>query len=232
MLTPRFVGLFNEAYRKELVDKSGDPLRAIPIVPGIRADMVAEFAFWAARLLHDSGRHADDLLDQAEIVQEASRMAFEVVQKYEGAKPDPIEPLTPPELSQGVALASNYASLYRACLPADDVEFSPRFEGCGFLNAAEGDLGINGTLVEIKTTTRNVSGKDLRQLITYLALDAGAGRQRWSHVAVFNPRRGTFHRAEIDALLLRLSGGKPRVDVLGDVVEFVQTTEFVNDRAF
>ncbi|MCM3347562.1 hypothetical protein, partial [Cytobacillus kochii] len=122
--------------------------------------------------------------------------------------------------------------LYRACLPADDVEFSPRFEGCGFLNAAEGDLGINGTLVEIKTTTRNVSGKDLRQLITYLALDAGAGRQRWSHVAVFNPRRGTFHRAEIDALLLRLSGGKPRVDVLGDVVEFVQTTEFVNDRAF
>ncbi|MFM0431913.1 hypothetical protein PQQ75_23075 [Paraburkholderia aspalathi] len=232
LLTPRFVGLFNEAYRKDLVDKSGDLLRAIPIEPGIRADMVAEFAFWGARLLHDSGREAESLLDHREIVQEASRMAFEVVQKYEGAKPDVIEPLSSSELRQGLALTKSYASLYRACLPADHIEFSPRFQGCGFLNAAEGDLGIDGTLVEIKTTTRKVSGKDLRQLITYLVLDAGAGRQRWSHVAVFNPRRGTFHRAEVDALLLRISGGRPRVDVLGEVVEFVQVTDLMNDRTF
>jgi hypothetical protein len=183
-------------------------------------------------LLHDSGREAESLLDQREIVQEASRMACEVVQKYEGAKPDLIAPLTSSELRQGLALTKNHASLFRACQPAENVEFSPRFQGCGFPKAAEGDLGVNGTLVEIKTTTRNVSGKDLRQLITYLALDAGAGRQRWSHVAVFNPRHGTFHRAEIDALLLRISGGKPRVDALGEVVEFVRVTELVNDRSF
>ncbi|WP_155633275.1 hypothetical protein [Burkholderia stagnalis] len=232
LLTPRFVGLFNEAYRKDLVDKSGDLLRSIPIEAGTRADMVAEFAFWSARLLHGSGLAAESLLDQHEIVQKASRMAFEVVQKYEGVKPDVLEPLSPSELRQGVALTRNYASLYRACLPGNPIEFSPRFQGCGFLNAAQGDLGIGTTLVEIKTTTRKVSGKDLRQLITYLALDAGAGRQRWSHVAVFNPRRGTFHCAEVDALLLRISGGKPRVDVLGEIVEFVQATELVNDRMF
>jgi hypothetical protein len=65
-----------------------------------------------------------------------------------------------------------------------------------------------------------------------LALDTGAGHQRWSHIAVFNPRRGTLHRAEVDALLLRLSGGRPRVDVLAELVDFVQATELVIDHSF
>lgn len=232
LLTPRFVGLFNEAYERALVDETGTPLRAVPIEPGTRADIVAEFAFWGARLLHDGGMAPGGLLDDPAIVQEASRRAFEVVQQYEGAKPDVVRPLLHTELREGQALAKNYASLYRACDPIGHIDFGPRFQGCGFLNAAEGDLGIDGTLVEVKTTTRKVGGKDLRQLITYLALDAGAGRHRWTHISVFNPRRGTFHRAEADALLLRVSGGKPRVDVLCELVEFVQATELVNDRTF
>lgn len=232
LLTPRFVGLFNEAYQRELVNETGRLLEPVPIESGTRADIVAEFAFWGARLLHDSGQAPESLLDDLELVREASRRAFEVVQHYEGAKPSVIEPMQPSELSQALKLTKNYASLYRACQPTSRIEFGPRFQGCGFLNAAEGDLGIDGTLVEVKTTTRKVAGKDLRQLITYLALDAGAGRQRWSHVAIFNPRRGTFHRAEVDALLLRISGGKPRVDVLRELVEFVQATELVNDRTF
>lgn len=232
LLTPRFVGLFNEAYRVGLVDEIGAPLETVPVESGIRADVVAEFAFWGARMLHEIGREADSLLSDPEVVQEASRMALEVVQKYEGEKPDVIGPLTPNELRQGQEIARNYASLYRACRPMARIEFCPPFQGCGFLNAAVGDIGIDGTLVEVKTTTRRVTGNDLRQLITYLALDAGSGCQRWSYVAIFNPRRGTFHRAEVDALLLRLSGGKPRVDVLGELVEFVQETSLVNDRAF
>lgn len=232
LLTPRFVGLFNEAYEKALVDEAGTPLRAVPIAPDTRADIVAEFAFWGARLLHGEGKAPGGLLDDPAIVQEASRRAFEVVQQYEGAKPDVLRPLLPSELREGQALAKNYAPLYRACDSIGHIDFGPRFQGCGFLNAAEGDLGIDGTLVEVKTTTRKVGGKDLRQLITYLALDSGAGRHRWTHVAIFNPRRGTLHRAEADALLLRISGGKPRVDVLRELVEFVQATELVNDRTF
>ncbi|KQW02807.1 hypothetical protein [Rhizobacter sp. Root1221] len=232
LLTPRFVGLFNEAYEQALVDEAGIPLQAVPIGPGTRTDIVAEFAFWGARLLHDRGMAAGGLLDDSAIVQEASRRAFEVVQKYEGVKPDVVRPLSASELREGQALARNYASLYRACDPNAHIDFGPRFQGCGFLNAAEGDLGIDGTLVEVKTTTRKVAGKDLRQLITYLALDAAAGHHRWTYVSIFNPRRGTCHRAEAYALLLRISGGKPRVDVLGELIEFVQATEFVNNQTF
>ena len=232
LLTPRFVGLFNEAYKISLADETGAPLKAVPIEPSMRADIVAEFAFWGARLLHESHRQMDGLLEAPEIVQEASRKAVEVVQKYEGAKPNVMGSLQSTELLQGQTLTKNYASLFHACRPTTHIEFGPRFQGCGFLNAAEGDLGIDGTLVEVKTTTRRISGSDLKQLITYLALDAGADNHRWNRVAIFNPRRGTYHRAEVDALLLRISGGKPRVDVLGELVEFVQTTELVNDQTF
>jgi hypothetical protein len=232
LLTPRFVGLFNEAYERLLVDENGGTLAAVPIATDTRPDIVAEFAFRGAQLLHDGDRDPQALLDDPATLAQASRRAFDVIQQYEGAKPDVVRPMLPTELQEGVTLVKNYAALYRACPLAARVEFCPRFQGCGFLNAAEGDLGIGDTLVEVKTTTRKVAGKDLRQLITYLALDAGVGRQRWSHIAVFNPRRGTLHRAEVDPLLLRLSGGKPRVDVLGELVDFVQATDLVADRTF
>jgi hypothetical protein len=226
------MGIFNGAYEKTLVEADGKAIRAVPMDPSIRADIVAEFAFWGARLMREQDHAATALVNESALVQEASRRAFDVVEQYEGTKPEVVGPLTSIELQQGLALAQNYEALYRACPPGKAVTFGPQFQGCGFLNAAEGDLGIHETLIEIKTTTRRVSGRDLRQLITYLALDAGAGLHRWSKIAIFNPRRGTLHLAEIDALLLRVSGGKPRVDVLRELVEFVQATELVNDRTF
>ncbi|WP_265922983.1 hypothetical protein [Cupriavidus nantongensis] len=232
LLTPRFVGLFNEAYEKALIDDNGEALTGVPLAAKTRPDIVAEFAFRGAQLLHESNRKTATLLNAPEIVAEASRRAFDVVQRYEGTKPIAVQPLSLIELDEGLALAKNYEALYRSFPSNARIEFCPRFQGSGFLNAAEGDLGIDDTLIEIKTTTRKVSSKDLRQLITYLALDSADGSPRWSHIGVFNPRRGTLHRAEVDALLLRLSGGKPRVDVLADIVAFAQATDLVVDRTF
>lgn len=232
LLTPRFMGIFNEAYEKTLVGEDGKAIKPVPMDPNIRADIVAEFAFWGARLMRERGQAHDEFVNDPALIQEASQRAFDVVEQYEGTKPEVVGPLSPIELQQGIALTKNYEALYRVGPAGALVTFGPRFQGCGFLDAAEGDLGINKTLIEIKTTTRRVSGKDLKQLITYLALDAGASLHRWSNVAIFNPRRGTLHLAEVDSLLLRVSGGKPRVDVLRDLVEFVQATELVNDRAF
>lgn len=232
LLTPRFVGLFNEAYEKALVDDNGKPLAGVPIAPETRADIVAEFAFRGAQLLHEGNRNAATFLDHPEIVAEACRRAFNIVRRYEGNKPIEVRPLTPTELEEGLALAKNYEALYRAFPLNAEIKFCPQFQGSGFINAAEGDLGIDDTLIEIKTTTRKVSSKDLRQLITYLALDSVDGSPRWSHIGVFNPRRGTLHRAQIDALLLRVSGGKPRVDVLAELVAFAQATDLVVDRKF
>lgn len=232
LLTPRFVALFSEAYRKDLYGIDDAPLRAIPIHAATRADIVAEFAFWAARLMHRDGRALDDLPDCAPVIEEAFVRAIEVVGRYEGRAPLTVAPLSSVEQQEGLTLVRQYSALYRAFAPVQFMEFGPRFQGCGFLNAAEGDLAIGSTLIEIKTTTRGVAGSDLKQLLTYLALDACSGRRQWREIAVFNPRRGTLHRADVDALILRMSGGKPRIDVLTELAEYVQTTEVINDRKF
>ena len=202
------------------------------MVVGTRADIVAEFAFRGAQMLRVATLDPSTFLEDPAIWREAAVRAFEVIQRYEGIKPATLEPLSPTEMSEGSALVMQYAALYNAFSSFDQIEFCPRFPGAGFLNAAEGDLGIGRTLIEVKTTTRKVSGKDLRQLITYLALDANANNLRWSRIGVFNPRRATLHIADVDALLLRLSGGKPRVDVLADLIAYVESSDLVADQGF
>lgn len=232
LLTSRFMGIFNEAYEKTLANADGAILSGVPITPTTRADIVSELAFRSVQLAQMHKIPLRKLMDFPEIYSEASTKAFELVQRYDGRKPELMKPFSQEEISEGLMLAENYSGLF-AIWPQDaTVEFLPQFPGCGFLNAAEGDLCINDTLIEVKTTTRKVSGKDLRQLITYLALDSTRGLGRWSSIAIFNPRRGTLHRAEIAPLMLRLSGGRTRVDVLGEIVDFAQTYSIGDDRRF
>lgn len=232
LLTPRFMALFNEAYEKSLGNIEGRSAVPVPITAGSRADMVAEFAFHGARLLREENISIDDLMVNRVILYKASERAFEVINKYEGRRPNVTQPLNEREIAEGLQLVRQYDYLYRSFPMGSRVEFCPKFSGAGYLNAAEGDLGVSDTLIEVKTTTRKVAGKDLRQLLIYLALDASAGKSRWSHVGIFNPRRATFHRAEISALMLRLSGGRPQSDVFSDLISFVETGALVVDARF
>jgi hypothetical protein len=231
LLSPHFVALFNEAYQRPLIDAYGQSLKAIPLPAEIRPDIVAEFAFRGARLLKIRGLGPDELVQHSTVLTAASQEAFDVIQRYEGRKPA-FTSLTSEEVFEGARIAQNYDGLYRAFPIDTEFEFCPRFPGAGFLSTAEGDLGIGDTLVEIKTTTRHVAGKDIRQLLTYLALDSNGGRQRWTHLAVFNPRLATLHRAEVDALILRLSGGKPRSDVFAELLAFAEASQLMSDARF
>jgi hypothetical protein len=68
--------------------------------------------------------------------------------------------------------------------------------------------------------------------MVYLALDANSGKRRWIHLGIFNPRRGTLHQAEIDTLVLRLSGGRPPSDVFADLIAFAESNEPAIERRF
>lgn len=233
LLTPRFVSLFNEAYQKALLDNSGKNLVLLTLPIGInRPDIVAEFAFRLALLARKENLSLHHLRQRESLIAIAQRRAFELIQKYEGMKPETNVPLSQVELCEAFRLCERYETLYAAFPENIPVEFCPKFDGSGFINSSEGDIGIGDTLIEVKTTSRRCSGKDLRQLIIYLALDANAGLKRWSHIGLFNPRRGTLHCAEINAIILRLSGGKPRSDVLAELIAFAESNETAIDRRF
>lgn len=233
LLTPQFVSLFNEAYQKDLCDRNRRELVPILVKPGTkRLDIIAEFAFRLAQLANQNSISIQDAWCQTSIIVEAEKLAFQLIQRYDGNQSFISAPLTEMEMADGFLLCSRYDALFAVFPENENIEFCPKFNGSGFLNSCEGDIGIGTALIEVKTTTRRASGSNIKQLISYLALDANTGRRKWSHIGLFNPRRGTFHYAEIDLLILRLSGGKPTSDVLAELIRFVESNETRIDHNF
>lgn len=233
LLTPRFVSLFNEAYEHRIVDSAGVEIDFFPVSGAVEhPDLVAEFAFRLACLAH----RRDIFFEQAEQIQalaeDAEKEALGLIGRYEGKLPEALNGLSEIERIEGRQLACRYQHLYRLFPVGSKVEFCPRFPGAGFLDSCEGDLGIASCLIEVKTTIRKPSGRDLRQLLIYLALSANAGRNHWREFGLFNPRRGTLHRAEVEPLVLRISGGRPAVDVFSDLISFLESNDMIIEKRF
>ena len=88
---------------------------------------------------------------------------------------------------------------------SQSVVLRPSFPGCGFVDESEGDVIFGSTLYEIKTVDRPIRSSDIRQTITYAALNSASASNRFeiSRVGLFNPRRGQFCDIEIEHVLLR-----------------------------
>jgi hypothetical protein len=232
LLTPHFVAVFNEAYLEVLTDSVGNILPRLPIPDDIeRMDVVAEFSFRLAKELFNSGL---ELIDAGveECIARAEKEALMVIEQFERESRATGFALSEGERQEGFRLCGRYSALYQR-FSDSDIEFCPRLPGAGFLDSAEGDLSLGDCLIEVKTTTRKTAGKDLRQLIIYVALNANAGHgNRWKRMGIFNPRRGTLQIAEIEPLILRLSGGVPRSDVLADLIGYLESNEPSLDMKF
>ncbi len=233
LLTPRFVTLFNEGYEVTLLNEKGKELPPLPVGKGVeRFDIVAEFAFRLARIANEQCIAPTALKATTAAMAAAEKEAFELIDRYEGRRPTEVEPLSEAEKTEGLLLCLRYDALYRSHPAGAKIQFCPTFPGAGFLNSSEGDIGVGSTLIEVKTTTRKPSGKDIRQILVYAALDAASGRNRWSHFGIFNPRRATLHASSIESLVLRLSGGKPPSDVFAELVSFTESDQSAIERRF
>jgi hypothetical protein len=229
LLTPTYIAIFNEACVSKLKDRDGDPYVALGLPKGIQhPDIVAELAFRLAGAAFEVGADVGDVSVDSELIPSAECLAVELVGRYEGARPQIELPLGDEERREAVRLAKRYSALYKAFPHDSKVEFCPQFPGAGILDTGEGDLAIANTLIEVKTTSRRPSGKDLRQVIVYLALDSNAGLNRWSQVALFNPRRGEIYRVDINSLVSSVSGGRSRSEVFRDLVSFLETLDDSN----
>lgn len=82
----------------------------------------------------------------------------------------------------------------------------PSFPGCGFVDRSEGDVIYDEALFEIKAVDRNFRSVDIKQLITYAALDYQSGSQPFQEIGIYNPRRGTEFEMGLDDVCLEVSG--------------------------
>jgi hypothetical protein len=98
--------------------------------------------------------------------------------------------------------------------------FWPLFKGCGRLDACQADIIYKNKLIEVKAGDRHFKIADLRQVITYLALNFYSQQHKLVNIALVNPRTGKEFECRIDDLIESCSGRKS-VDVFSDVIDFV-----------
>lgn len=108
--------------------------------------------------------------------------------------------------------------------PVSAIKFAPLFTGCGFVDSCEGDLLLGKTLVEVKAPDRAFRMVDVRQLLTYAALDRASRQYNIQGVAMLNPRRGLVASLSLDDLAQLLSG-MPSTMLLDDMVRFFSADE-------
>lgn len=82
----------------------------------------------------------------------------------------------------------------------------PVFQGCGYIDASEGDVISGPCLYEIKAVDRPFRSVDIRQLVTYCALNHASGQFELDSLGVFNPRRGLWFAMSFDEVCHEISG--------------------------
>jgi hypothetical protein len=86
------------------------------------------------------------------------------------------------------------------------VEVRPKFPGAGIIASSEGDVYFDSSLFEIKAGQRKFRAVDLKQLLTYAALNNSARLRPLSQLGLFNPRMGISFSAMLDDICLEISG--------------------------
>ena len=232
LLNAHMVHLFNGAYREQVVDHDVGRLgSAIATQSDTDSAVVAEFAFHLARLAHEQEVGSEDLGNEAALLAEAEANALLLIGEYEGGKTEPRVSLKESERSEGLLLLKNYDVLL-SNYARDEIEFCPRIPGCGFVKGCTADLSLGDCLFEVKTVSRNIAGKDIRQLFVYLALQSGTGEERWSEGGFFNPRRGLLYQFSLDRVIPMMSGGQLKAEVFGRMLDFFAQRDIQLDTEF
>ncbi len=108
------------------------------------------------------------------------------------------------DIREALQLASRLQAFFR---DYSHLSLEPVFPGCGIVEECRGDVIADETLLEIKAGDRPFRSMDVRQVLTYLALNHAAA-DLWSiqMVSLLNPRVGIVFSQTVDELCFGVSG--------------------------
>lgn len=136
-------------------------------------------------------------------------------------------PLLTSELRQIKAL---FNLLYLHVQPQlNHITISPLFDGCGFLNKAEGDILSDYTLIELKSGERAFNLVDFRQLVIYLTLNHYSRTEREIYtIELFNPRMGISYSESVDEFCKNISSLDSR-ELFTEIQKFITDHNFIEE---
>lgn len=161
----------------------------------IRADLVAELAF--SEFCLRMWGHASGVHDKA--LEETIRRLTPLVHDPSLLK----QPISHVEKGESQEIFKN---LYNYFSLRGDLIIRPIFNGCGYLDKSEGDIISKLCLFEVKTVNRAFRSTDIRQLVTYCALNHLSCQYEIQNIGIFNPRRGVYFELPVEMICYEISG--------------------------
>jgi hypothetical protein len=113
-----------------------------------------------------------------------------------------------------------FRSFFLRSARSAELKIHPRYPGAGIIDSCEGDIQFDRTLFEVKAGHRTFRSVDIKQLLTYSALNNAAGLQPLERVGLFNPRMGISFTSTLDSICLEVSGC-PAAELLHEIIRVV-----------
>ena len=157
------------------------------------------------------------------VIDDAARRTMRFVERFRSLNMHPIK-MPKAATEEALLLSSRIAAFVARSRKRRPIVCRPRFEGCGKLDACEGDLMWGSTLCEVKSGDRLFRSADLRQLLTYCALRYVEGGDEITRVTLLNPRRGVHFSDSLEGLCRETSGLSPS-EVMSEIVEVLSESQ-------
>ncbi len=184
-----------------------------------RRALIAEFAF---SIFVENSRKNQKLDEKDKRYAEAWMQTVRRMKPFLGQGLDLEEPLSDEEQNEVEDLVDRLALFFVGQFPVDMLR--PIFRGCGFLDASEADIYFNDTLFEVKTVERAFRGSDLKQLLSYAALNRASADKVIARLGLVNPRLGISFSMNIDEISREISG-RSSEELLSIVIQTVSSGE-------
>lgn len=152
-----------------------------------------------------------------ETIEESAAIALKHVASLRAYNRKIVTILDEDDIQEGRVLAGRLLYFLRRAFQGP-LEFQPTFAGCGIVETCQGDVLVGKTLIEVKAGARNYRSIDLRQLLTYCALNFASKTRDISSICLVNPRRGLYIVKTIDEVCASMAGRSESV-VLATIVD-------------
>lgn len=127
-------------------------------------------------------------------------------------------------ISDAVTLGNRLLSVISVKKGDRNVLFRPSFRGCGIHDDCEGDLLVGTELWEVKSGDRHFRQPDIRQLLSYCALNHASGIYVITDYRFINPRAGVTFCGSLHDLVRTVAGCEPET-LYEEIVAFLSRGE-------
>ncbi len=125
------------------------------------------------------------------------------------------------EIAEAIEISSRIQQ-FIVHMETKNVIVRPHIQGCGIIDESEADIISDRTIIEIKTVDRQFRSIDIRQAITYAALNSINSKYTIDDLCLCNPRSGLYYIGNVEDVCHEISGISS-VELFNEIISIISS---------